>query len=207
MKHKLRRIAAALYFSLGLGVMGALAGWGCSLVYPAQYTSSARVAVPTAQFAGDYSAASAYVARLVEAARDPQALAVVIVSRELYGTGGKHQPLSPLIDRLRHDLRIHSHTNLQNAVIDLSLTYPDSRKVRTALAKVIWFIQGAQRQGSRLAGARWNQRPVDVRTVGEPVRTKGLDPGKMVTLGFFAGLLASAVLAKIGAAAAKEALP
>jgi hypothetical protein len=197
-KQTLLRIGTALYFSLGLGVMGALAGLGVSFLYPAQYTSSAHIVVPTGEFAGDYPASAAYVQYLVNAALDPQTLSIVIVSCDLYGAGGRHRPLPAVVAKLRSALEIHSHTNLQNASIDLTLTYPDRLKVREALDKVIWLIKDAERQHQRVAGTRWTFASVlDLHPAGVPVRARGLEQSTLVIAGFAAGLLLASVSGRL----------
>jgi hypothetical protein len=198
MKRTLLRIATALYFSLGLGVMGALAGLGWSFAFPAQYTSTAQVPVNIGQFAGDYPAASAYVQELVEAARDPQALSAVIVMQNLYRPSWSNQKLGPLVDRMRREIQIHSHTNLQNAAIDLSFTYPDRYKVQPALDRVIFFIADTERQRNRSESMRWRV-PLwsESHRASQPVRTSGLEQGMLVLLGFSAGLMVSIVISQV----------
>ena len=135
-------------FLAGLRRDGALAGLGWSFAFPAQYTSTAQVPVNIGQFAGDYPAASAYVQELVEAARDPQALSAVIVMQNLYRPSWSNQKLGPLVDRMRREIQIHSHTNLQNAAIDLSfhLSRPLQGAARTRPGDLLHCRYGAAAQ-------------------------------------------------------------
>lgn len=178
---KLLRIASAVYFAVGVGVIGGLAGLGWSFVFPAQYTSTAHIEIPAS---GTDSAAA-----LANAARDPQLLAFVIVTRDLYGGGAGNAVIPPLVDRVRRSLQVQSRAD----AIDISFTYPDRYKVRSALDMVISLVRRAGRRYQRTAPNRWGQS-LDVQPAAVPVRTSGLEQNTLVLLGFVGGLLVNSLV-------------
>jgi hypothetical protein len=200
MSKKLLRLGGALMVSLAFGVGGALVGLGWGFLFPAQYTSTAHVVVQTGRFAGDQKAALAYINRMIEGAQDPQALSIVIASKDLYHYDRHFAPLTPLVAQFKRALHIQAHTGMWNtAAIELSLTYPDRLKVQAALDNVIWFLSEAEMQQNRLA-TRTGILPLvslESHRAGVPERTASLDPEVLVLIGFIGGLFFCATASQL----------
>jgi hypothetical protein len=171
-------MAAALMLSLTCGIFGAVLGFGCYYLYPAQYTATGRIV------AGGEDTAS-----LLRAAESPAALSAAIVTGDLFH--GEQTPfnLPLLVDRLRPNTHVQPTRSGHSSAIDLSLTYPDAYRAKRALDSEIRFIIADQ-------ATRGTAFP-ESHAAGAPVRSQGFDQGAWVLAGLIAGLLLSSVTAQM----------